>query len=61
MAESSDISGIAGKYPRGVIDLNSRMFQAYVDIIRSKLFFWMGMFRYSSSFINPSWLALDYF
>jgi hypothetical protein len=60
MADSLDIFDLA-KSPERLMKFNSKMMNASFNIARSKLFFWMGMMRYASSFITPYWTAVNNF
>lgn len=61
MAEHSEMSDNGEKLPGNVTDFNLQPLQAFMNIARSKLLFWMGVTRYAFSFATPFWLALSHF
>ena len=43
------------------IQLNSKMLQAFSNLVQSRFLFWIGLTRYAYNFLAPSWPALEYF
>ena len=61
MSAPYDGYGSGGKPSPGSIDFNSAILQTFINMVKSKFLFWMNVMRYSSSFMNPFWLAFNNF